>query len=127
MEKEKFIIRINFKDYNNQLEKILSKKNFSEDTKNLLLSMLYKIETSYSDYSKVAIDIKPKKEILEEILKIISEDCKVIETVKERKTIIDEKQGKITTYLNALPMLYAIYKIDNQQRSTAQGSVLNIL
>lgn len=115
MEKEKFIIRINLKDYNNQLEKILSQKNFSEDTKNLLLSMLYKVETAYKDYSKVGIDIKPKKELLEELLEIISKDCKTIEIVREKQTKVNEKEGKITTYLNALPMLYAIYKIDSRK------------
>ena len=39
-----------FKDYNNELEKILENKDFSKDSKNLLLSMFYKLETSYSDY-----------------------------------------------------------------------------
>lgn len=53
MEKEKLISKLNIKDYNNQLEKILSKKTFSEDTKNLLLNMLYKIENAYDDYSKI--------------------------------------------------------------------------
>ena len=52
MEKEKLISKLNIKDYNNQLEKILSKKTFTEDTKNLLLSMLYKIENAYEDYQK---------------------------------------------------------------------------
>ena len=64
MEKEKFILKLNIKDYNNQLEKILSKKTFSEDTKNLLLSMLYKVENSYTDYSLANGDTKNKKEIL---------------------------------------------------------------
>lgn len=45
MEKEKILFKI--RDYNNELEKILEKKSFSESTKNLLLSMLYKIETAY--------------------------------------------------------------------------------
>lgn len=53
MEKEKLISKLNIKDYNNQLERILSKKNYSAETKNLLLNMLYKIETSYEDYNKV--------------------------------------------------------------------------
>ena len=64
MEKEKLISKLNIKDYNNQLEKILSKKTFTEDTKNLLLSMLYKIENAYEDYKKVSVDAKTKREIL---------------------------------------------------------------
>ena len=35
------------KDYNSQLEEILDRKYFSSNIKNLLLSMIYKIENSY--------------------------------------------------------------------------------
>ena len=46
MEKRKILSKLNIdiKDYNNELEKILENKLFSYDVKNLLLSMLYKIE-----------------------------------------------------------------------------------
>ena len=46
MEKNKILSKLNIdiKDYNNELEKILENKLFSYDVKNLLLSMLYKIE-----------------------------------------------------------------------------------
>ena len=36
--------KLNSNEYNNQLEKILENKTFDESVKNLLLSMLYKIE-----------------------------------------------------------------------------------
>ena len=42
--KEKILSKLNIKDYTKEFEKILEKKNFSQDTKNLLLSMLYNIE-----------------------------------------------------------------------------------
>lgn len=115
MEKEKFISKLNIKDYNNQLEKILSKKTFSENTKNLLLSMLYKIENAYDDYNIVNRDTKTKKEILEEILEIIENDCDTIEIIKtkESKSILEEK--KIITYLNARKMLYEIYQIKHNR------------
>ena len=51
--KEKLLRKIHMKDYTNSLEKILEDKQFSVDTKNLLLSMVYKIENSY----KVAFGI----------------------------------------------------------------------
>ena len=35
------------KNYNNELEKVLEKKYFDENTKSLLLSIMYKIETAY--------------------------------------------------------------------------------
>lgn len=115
MEKEKLISKLNIKDYNNQLEKILSKKPFFEDIKNLLLSMLYKIENAYEDYILVNGETKTKKETLEQILKIIANDCKKIEIVntKESKTI--EKEKKIITYLDTKKMLYEIYQIDSNK------------
>lgn len=115
MEKEKLISKLNIKDYNNQLEKILSKKTFTEDTKNLLLSMLYKIENAYEDYKKVSVDAKTKREILEEILDIISNDCETIEIVKSKESFCDIEKKKITTYLNVRKMLYEIYQINHNK------------
>jgi len=111
LEKEKFISKLNIKDYNNQLEKILSKKPFTEDTKNLLLNMLYKIENAYSDYSLVNKEVKSKKETLEEILDIISNDCEEIDIIREKQSKVDIQNKKITTYLNTKKMLYEIYQI----------------
>ena len=115
MEKEKLISKLNIKDYNNQLEKILSKKTFTEDTKNLLLSMLYKIENAYEDYKRVSVDAKTKREILEEILNIISNDCETIEIVKSKESFCDIEKKKITTYLNVRKMLYEIYQISHNK------------
>lgn len=115
MEKERFISKLNIRDYNNKLECILSKKNFSEDIKNLLLSMLYKVENAYNDYSLVNGEPRSKREILEEILKIISEDCKDIEIIKEQKSSSIYEEGKIITYLNTNEMLYELYQIDRDK------------
>ena len=41
------------KDYNSELEEILDRKYFSSSIKNLLLSMIYKIENSYNDYATI--------------------------------------------------------------------------
>ena len=60
-----------FKDYNKELEKILEYKDFSQDTKNLLLSVFYKLETSYADYFLVKRKCKTKQEYLENILESI--------------------------------------------------------
>lgn len=111
MEREKLISKLNIKDYNNKLEKILSKKEFTEDTKNLLLNMLYKVENSYKDFAMVTVEERTKNDILEEILSIIEEDCNTIKIIKTKssKSISDEK--KIVTYLNVRKMLYEIYQI----------------
>lgn len=60
-----------FKDYNKELEKILEHKDFSQDAKNLLLSMFYKLENSYNDYFFVKRKCKTKQEYLENILETI--------------------------------------------------------
>ena len=48
--KEKLIDKLVKKDYNNDLEEILTKKHFQEEVKNLLLDSLYKTENAYKDY-----------------------------------------------------------------------------
>ena len=44
--KKNLLEKIVKKDYNNELEKILEEKQFGENVKSTLLSMLYKIETN---------------------------------------------------------------------------------
>ena len=53
-------------DYNLILEKILDSKYFSSNSKSLLLSMIYKIESCYEDYRIVKNIDKTKEEFLEE-------------------------------------------------------------
>ena len=55
------------KDYNYILDQMLEKKNFSEDAKNLLLSMIYKIETSYKDYSQIKGIFQKQNDFIDEI------------------------------------------------------------
>ena len=78
MEKKKQILeKFNLKDYTNRLEKILEKKGFSLDTKNLLLSMLYKIENGYPDYEKTKVEVPTKNEFIEKLFQYsgITSDC----------------------------------------------------
>lgn len=111
----------NLKDYNNELEKILEKKDFSEKVKNLLLSMLYKIETSYTDYQKTKKVVPEKWEFVEEIINDIELNCKEIEILKPKTTeevresepIIEKT--KIKVYQNEIKMLKAIYEISQEE------------
>ena len=57
-----------FKDYNYILDKILEEKNFSEDSTNLLLNMIYKIEVSYKDYAQIKGIFQKQNEFIDEIL-----------------------------------------------------------
>ncbi len=114
------------KDYNNELEIILEKKAFSSDVKNLLLSMLYKIENAYEDYKKVKVNVCEKKQFAEEILETIKEKCGEIEIIKplseEGKNlyennincIVDKENKKIKTFQNEKSILDAILQMRQQ-------------
>lgn len=113
-----------FKDYNSELEKILEKKDFSKDSKNLLLSMFYKVENSYSDYETVKRNVKSKQEYLENILSNIKL-CNAIDLVKpnteqfkefkEKKIVysVDLKMKKIKVIDNELYLLAAIFELND--------------
>ncbi len=124
MAKEDLFSKLNIKDYNNQLENILENKPFSEGAKNILLNILYKIETSYEDYKKVKVDVGLKKELLEEIINIIEDSCDTIELVKpklngqtklgDKRYIVEKENKKIISYPNEKNVFYALnYLKDN--------------
>lgn len=128
MDTEKIFSKLNSRDYNNQLEKILENKDFSVNVKNLLLSMLYKIESSYKDYSIVKRIVHDKKTYIEDILRIIKEKCEKVIIVEEgskeakelqeegRKIYINNLENTIyLMYPNESLLLYTLYKIDNKQ------------
>ena len=124
--KEEIFSRLNIKNYNNELEKILEAKDFSKDVKNLLLSMLYKVETSYHDYAKVKRNVENKNEFIELILKNIEmcQKIKLIRPESSRAEELEEKQKtfqihkeekEIETFPNEKSLLYAIYYLGNEK------------
>lgn len=127
MAKEDIFSKINLKDYNNILENILEQKAFTEDVKNLLLSMLYKIENGYEDYEKVKVNVNSKKYFLKQIVKIIKEECKEIELIKplseeskilEEKNvnyIVDKEKRKIIVYPNERMILEALITLNQTE------------
>lgn len=64
--------KIKKKNYTRALENILDKKDFPLETKNLMLSMLYKLETNYDDYEKVKKTVTNKNEFIEKIINTIA-------------------------------------------------------
>lgn len=114
------------KDYNNELEIILEQKAFSSDVKNLLLSMLYKIENAYEDYKKVKVNVCEKKQFVEEILETIKEKCDEVEIIKPMSEegqklyensincIVDKENKKIRTFQNEKSILDAILQMRQQ-------------
>ena len=122
MDKEKILSKITARDYYNELEKILEDKDFSEDVKNLLLSCVYKIEAGYKDYEIVKRMVEPKKDYLEQILRIIKDKCQKIEIIKQnsledlatKKYEVDKLEGNISLWHpNEITLLYAIYEMDD--------------
>lgn len=121
MKKEKIFSLLNIKDYNNELEKILAKKNFSMDTKNLLLTMSYKIENAYGDYEKVKQEVLSKNKYMEKLISIINNKCYEFNTImpnmpefddlKDKKFIIDTVKGAITVIDNEYYALKAITRL----------------
>lgn len=126
MKKNKIFSKFNMKDYNTELEEILDKKIFSEEAKNLLLNMFYKIENFYDDYKLVNKQAADKDIFIEMILKYILEDCNNITVLKpqnEKKQIqyrIKEK-GKIEVFPNEAILLYTIVK-----NSTVSNKIANL-
>jgi len=146
MEKKKQIFeKFNMKDYNNRLEKILEKKQFSVDTKNLLLSMLYKIENGYHDYEKTKIEVPTKNEFIERLFQKIQENCGEIIVAefnseasnvlreKDVKYIIEKEEKKIIAIANELLVMDCILKLSERpicmalEKQVLGGSISELL
>lgn len=119
--KEKIIGKIVKKNYNNELEEVLEKKLFDEHAKNLLLSILYKIEAGYEDYEKVKVDTIKKDEYIKKFISIIDKNCDNIKIVKlkseeedilgNKTFLVDKENKRIICYPIERKLLYCIYKI----------------
>lgn len=124
--KKNILEKIVKKDYNNELEKILEQKQFDENAKSTLLSILYKIEAAYKDIETVKKDIEDKDEYISNILEIIQNDCKSIKIVKmneenseipeNRNYIINKEDKEIIAYPIERKILYAISKLSNKEK-----------
>lgn len=125
----KIFSKITSNGYNNSLEKILEDKPFDEKVKNLLLSMLYKIENGYNDYMKVKFDAIEKDEFIERLLKIIQDQCFEIDVVTPKTELskplendnvvckVDETKGSILVYENEEDLLYSLIKMELLQKN----------
>ena len=128
MEKEKFFSKFNITNYNNELEDVLERKSFSEGVKNILLNILYKMETAYDDYNKVKQETYLKKETLEEFIQLVRRKCKDIELVKPKlneKTKLEDKKyivekNKIISYPNEKKVYYGLCNMQNDKFKIAK-------
>lgn len=123
---DKFLDKIVKKDFNNELEKVLEKKAFNENTKSMLLSILYKIETAYKDYEQVKPGVEEKEEFIQSIIDIIKNDCEAIKVVKlntkeseilgEKTFLVEKKKKRIICYPVERKLLYCISKISKNEK-----------
>lgn len=124
--KSEKIIDIIKKDYNNKLEAVLEKKYFDENVKSILLSILYKIETSYKDYKQVKQDVETKEEFIERIINTIKNECDEIKVVKpfseeskiigNRTFLVEKNKKRIICHNIERKLLYCIAKIGKKEK-----------
>ena len=123
--KETLINKIVKKDFNNELETILEQKEFDENVKSTLLSILYKIEVAYKDIETVKQDIFSKEEYIKNFIWIVQNQCKSIKIVRmnsedsripEHGTFfIDKKNKELESYPIERKILYAIWKMGKRE------------
>ena len=113
--KETLLDKIVKRDYNNDLEEVLSTKTYQEEVKNLLLDIMYKIENSYKDYETVKKNVISKQEYVQNVINTVK-NCENIEFIKpnkdEKRTFeVDVESKKIKCYPIGRKLLYCISKI----------------
>ena len=111
--KDKLFSKIVKKDYNNNLEEVLSKKSFSEDVKNTLLNIFYKIENGYDDYKTIKKETFEKQDYIEKLINIIEKNCKKIEFIDKpnaQEETVNREQKKIVCFPIETKLLYLIAK-----------------
>ena len=134
--KEKFLGKVIKKNYNNELEYLLENKSFDENAKNLLLSILYKLEVAYNDYEQVKKNVMPKDDFLQKIIEIIDkyvEDIKLIKIgTKDAKILgnksflVDKEKRKIICYPIETKLLFALAQISKRDKIIKEKySVIN--
>ena len=115
--KDNFFKNITKNNLNNSLEQVLSKKSFSVETKNILLSMFYKIENGYNDYKTVKRDTYEKKVYIQKLIDIINKDCEKIEFLKQNdksKEVVNKEKKEIICYPIETQILYLLAKIQKK-------------
>ena len=108
------------KDLNNSLERVLSKKNFSVDVENTLLSMFYKIENGYDDYNVVKRETFEKKEYITNLINIIDKNCENIKFITKRDDLeesVDIEKREIICKPIEINLLYDLSKIRKKRCS----------
>ena len=116
---DEFFKKLVKKDYNDELEKVLEKKYFDENTKSLLLSILYKVEAAYKDYSKVKQNVERKEEFIKnncDDIKIVKLNSKEAAILNGKTFFVNKDKKKIICYPIERKLLYCISKINKNEK-----------
>ncbi len=133
------------KDYKEELANIAEQKRFRQSAGNLLLSMLYKVEDSFTNYETVKREVPVRDEFLKNIVDGVRKNCNSIEIaehhtelakeLKENKCkIISEnsnKEKRVISFPNEKNLLYAISKAGfpeiDERLSTTEKAILTTI
>ena len=115
------------KDFKEELASVAETKGFSQTAENLLLSMVYKIEDGYENYSKVKREVPQQAEFIENLVKNVKRNCDSIEIAEPKSELEKElkknkcrimterdiitKRKKVISYPNEANLLYGITKM----------------
>lgn len=113
-------------DYIYEIEKVLEKKNVTNEIKSLIMDTLFKIEETYPNYKRVKVDVLEKGEYISQIIYALKKIDKIEIMKMEEKDILkcvtktsisinDNKFYNIKIYQNNLSLLYAIQMIVNRE------------
>lgn len=80
----------NFKNYIKEAENILKEKQFDEETKNIILSLTYKLVEAYPDYKKVKVNVLEEDKFFNMFFSTIKNNIKKIELIKPKKLNLGE-------------------------------------
>lgn len=110
------------KDYIKTVEDILELKGFSLEIRNLILSVMYKLEENYEVYKQVKVEVVPFTEYQEYIiealkkvkyLEIIENDIRnIYETIP--KTRVDINKGEVYVCENELSVLHGLLLLNKR-------------
>ena len=124
--KDEFFKKLVKKDYNDELEKVLEKKYFDENTKSILLSILYKVEAAYKDYETVKQNVETKDEFIKNVINSIKNNCEDIKIVKlnskeadilkDKTFFVNKEKKRIICYPIERKLLYCISKINKNKK-----------
>ena len=133
MKKKEIFSKLNVIDYNNQVEKVLENKDFTEGVKNILLNIFYKIENAYNDYSNVKREVQPKNIFIQNIIDIINNKCDKIKLIKpksegssilkDKKYIVNKNDKSIISYPNETYIFYALLEIAKEEVDTGEDYI----